>query len=177
MLLSSAGCRDCSDHCRISLAIQIPWLHHLLAAGTAPTIVEHHGQFKQHCLIICWRPTLIQPLSKAVVFFKCHGFITCWRLRLLQQLLNAMATSNTIAPSSAGGRDCSNHCQEPWSLQIPWLHHLLAAATAPTIVKHHGEFKYHCSIICWQPRLPLLLTPLLTTNASPLDDLCQCLQP
>ena len=76
--------------------------------------------------------------------------------------------------SSAGGSDCSDHCQTPSPIQIPWLHHLLAAGTAPTIVKHHGEFKYHYSIICWRPQLPLLLTPPLTTHSAPLDDLCHC---
>ena len=140
MLLSSAGSHDCSNHCQTPWPLQIPWVHHLLAAATAPTIVKHHGQFKHHCSIIWWRP------------------------QLLQQLPNAMTTSNTSAPSSVGGRDCFDHFQKPWSLQIPWLHHLLAAATALTIVECHGYFKYHGSIICWWPRLLWLLSDAMATK-------------
>eukprot|EP00579_Thalassiosira_antarctica_P027556 CAMPEP_0202028576 /NCGR_PEP_ID=MMETSP0905-20130828/63524_1 /ASSEMBLY_ACC=CAM_ASM_000554 /TAXON_ID=420261 /ORGANISM="Thalassiosira antarctica, Strain CCMP982" /LENGTH=308 /DNA_ID=CAMNT_0048592291 /DNA_START=438 /DNA_END=1365 /DNA_ORIENTATION=- len=189
--LSSAGGHNCSNHCQTPWPLRIPWLHHLLAAATAPTIVKCHGHYKQHGSIICWQPQLLQLLS------------------------NTMATSNTMAPLSAGGRDCSNYCQMPWPLQIPWLHHLLvavtaptianamatnamatldtialssaggcncllnhqtpwplriprlhyllAAATAPTIVECHGHFKYHGSLICWRPRL---LRPLSNAMAT-----------
>mmetsp|Transcript_40011 Transcript_40011/g.70389 ORF Transcript_40011/g.70389 Transcript_40011/m.70389 type:complete len:107 (-) Transcript_40011:23-343(-) len=84
---------------------------------------------------------------------------------MAQSSAGGLATSNTMAASSAGDRDCSNHCQMPWPLQIPWLHYLLAVATAPTIVKCHGHYKQHCSIICWQPRLlQLLLNTMATSN-------------
>eukprot|EP00579_Thalassiosira_antarctica_P024014 CAMPEP_0201987230 /NCGR_PEP_ID=MMETSP0904-20121228/91688_1 /ASSEMBLY_ACC=CAM_ASM_000553 /TAXON_ID=420261 /ORGANISM="Thalassiosira antarctica, Strain CCMP982" /LENGTH=231 /DNA_ID=CAMNT_0048541333 /DNA_START=1004 /DNA_END=1699 /DNA_ORIENTATION=+ len=129
MAPSSAGGRDCSNYCQMPWPLQATLLHHLLAAATAPTIVEHHGHFEY------------------------HGSIICWRSRLLQLLSNAMATSNTMAPSFSGGHNCSNYCRMPWPLQIPWLHYLLVAVTAPTIVKCHGHFEYHGSIICWRPRL------------------------
>ena len=110
-----AGGRDSSNYCRMPWPLQIPLLCHLLAATTAPTIVKYHGHFEYYGSIICWQPQLL-PLSS-----------------------NTMDNSNNIALSSAGGRECSNHCQTPWPLQISCLHHLLAAATAPKNVKIHGH--------------------------------------
>ena len=102
---SSAGGCDYSNYCRTPWPLQIPWLHHLLAATTTSSIITRHGHFKH------------------------HGSTICWQLRLLPPSSNTMATLSTVALSSAGGRNYSNHCRKPWPLQIPCLHHLLVAMT------------------------------------------------